>query len=76
MISHMLRLKIVSDPECKISMKSFLGGSIYTNAANLNSENGLILNWNNLEPKLNFVYESWLLESSWAAASASRRASG
>ena len=64
MISHMLRLKIVPDPECKISMKSFLGGSIYTNAANLNSENGLILNWNNLEPKLNFVYESWLLESS------------
>jgi len=71
MISHFLKLKFLSDSEHKISLKNkssfktLINSISSTNVSNLNSnfENGLILNWNNLEPKLSLIYESWLLNS-------------
>lgn len=65
MMGFLLRLKIVPDLECKVStFKSLVMGSIYAaSASNVSGESGLILNWNSFEPKLGFVFESWLLES-------------
>ena len=76
MISHLLKLKTLSDTEHKVTLKNKttykqLITSISSNnmanlspANHLNFENGLILNWNNLTPKLSILYESWLLTSS------------
>lgn len=62
MLPILLKFKIIYDSEFKISLRS--GNS----RAVINSQpaavvNGMILNWNNLEPKLNQLYESWFFNS-------------
>ena len=63
MLAYLMRCKNLQDPEFKISLKNRLT-STRLNSMGVSAENGLILNWNNLEPKLNVLYELWLLESS------------
>lgn len=62
-ISYLLRFKVVVDYEYKLNLKNMLKHASPLYSA-MNVENGLIFNWNSLEPKLNVIYESWLLESS------------
>jgi hypothetical protein len=75
MISYMMQLKIVNDSEFKINIRNKLSSKHLTNLIglkpNTNVNNllgptfdcGLILNWNNLDPKMVKIYESWLHNS-------------
>ena len=76
-LSYLMQLKIINDTEYKINIRHKLSSKLINNLIGLTSkpitnpnnllgpsfDNGLILNWNNLEPKLSKVYESWLHNS-------------
>lgn len=74
MLSHLLKLKTLSDSEYKVTLRnkssfkqlvsSISSANVSNLGSNINFENGLILNWNGLDPKLVVVYESWLLNAS------------
>ena len=76
-LSYLMQLKIVNDTEHKINIRHKLSSKLINNLIGLTSkpvanpngllgpsfDNGLILNWSSLEPKLSKVYESWLHNS-------------
>ena len=75
-IAFLLKSKIVHDSEYKVNLKNKLSARLLAIFQTTNNENsssssssqssvdsGLILNWNGLDPKLDKLYESWLLNA-------------
>jgi Leucine-rich repeat (LRR) protein len=68
-VPYLIKLKIVNDSEFKINLKNKLSAkllAIYQNCnddASSTLDSGLVLNWNNMDPKLDRIYESWLLNA-------------
>jgi Leucine-rich repeat (LRR) protein len=72
-VPYLIKLKIVNDTEHKVNLKNKLSSkllAIYQNSgssdessANHTIDSGLVLNWSGLDPKLDRMYESWLLNA-------------